>query len=52
MRSITLPFVSGWLQGERNWGRPADILVMPDGALLVSDDQIGAIYRIVWTGGE
>ena len=47
-----LPFVSGWLQGERNWGRPADILVMPDGALLVSDDQLGAIYRIVWTGGE
>ena len=45
-----LPFVSGWLQGERNWGRPADVLVMPDGALLVSDDDLGAIYRVVWTG--
>ena len=39
-------FASGWLQGEENWGRPNDVLVMPDGALLVSDDQAGAIYRI------
>ena len=23
------------------WGRPADVLVMPDGALLVSDDRRG-----------
>ncbi len=41
-----LPFVEGWLQGERNWGRPADVLVMPDGALLISDDQGGIIYRV------
>jgi glucose/arabinose dehydrogenase len=27
-------------------GRPVDVLVMPDGALLVSDDHAGAIYRI------
>ncbi len=40
------PFVEGWLQGESAWGRPADVLVMPDGALLVSDDLAGAIYRI------
>ena len=40
------PFAEGWLQGQDNWGRPADVLVMPDGALLVSDDQAGAIYRI------
>jgi glucose/arabinose dehydrogenase len=39
-------FASGWLQGEENWGRPNDVLVMPDGALLVSDDQAGVIYRI------
>src|SRR5438034_8920952 len=30
------PFAEGWLQGTRPWGRPADVLVMPDGALLVS----------------
>jgi len=39
-------FAEGWLQGEKAWGRPADVLVMPDGALLVSDDSAGAIYRI------
>jgi glucose/arabinose dehydrogenase len=25
-----------------------DVLVMPDGALLVSDDRAGAVYRITW----
>jgi glucose/arabinose dehydrogenase len=40
------PFAEGWLQGGKAWGRPADVLVMPDGALLVSDDSAGVIYRI------
>ena len=40
------PFAEGWLQGERAWGRPADVLVAPDGSLLVSDDEAGAVYRI------
>jgi glucose/arabinose dehydrogenase len=40
------PFITGWLQGERAWGRPADVLVLPDGSLLVSDDLAGAIYRV------
>ncbi|MBI5258234.1 MAG: PQQ-dependent sugar dehydrogenase [Burkholderiales bacterium] len=44
------PFVTGWLQGEAAWGRPADVLVAPDGSLLVSDDLAGAIYRIRYTG--
>ena len=39
-------FAEGWLQGVENWGRPTDLLQMPDGSLLVSDDQAGAIYRI------
>ena len=39
-------FAEGWLQGTNAWGRPVDVLVMPDGALLVSDDQAGVIYRI------
>lgn len=43
-------FARGWLQGEQAWGRPVDVLVMPDGALLVSDDRAGAIYRIVYEG--
>jgi glucose/arabinose dehydrogenase len=40
------PFAEGWLQQGRAWGRPVDVIVMPDGALLVSDDQAGVIYRI------
>ena len=40
-------FAEGWL-GEDNtaWGRPVDVLAMPDGGLLVSDDLAGVIYRI------
>jgi glucose/arabinose dehydrogenase len=44
------PFAEGWLQGESAWGRPADVLVAPDGSLLVSDDTAGAIYRIRYRG--
>ena len=40
------PFVTGWLQGENAWGRPADVLVLPDGSLVISDDQTGALYRV------
>ena len=43
------PFVTGWLQGEANWGRPVDIEIMPDGSMLISDDQKGAVYRISYT---
>jgi glucose/arabinose dehydrogenase len=42
------PFAQGWLQGSEAWGRPVDVQVMPDGALLVSDDRAGAIYRITY----
>lgn len=42
-------FADGWLQDDGAWGRPVDVLVMPDGALLVSDDRAGAIYRISYT---
>jgi glucose/arabinose dehydrogenase len=44
------PFAEGWMQNERVWGRPADVLVAPDGSLLVSDDHAGAIYRIRYKG--
>ncbi|MEN8135552.1 MAG: sorbosone dehydrogenase family protein [Thermodesulfobacteriota bacterium] len=39
-------FAKGWLQDGKAWGRPVDLLVMPDGALLVSDDKAGVVYRI------
>lgn len=41
-------FADGFLQGEEAWGRPVDLLVQPDGSLLLSDDRQGAIYRISW----
>jgi glucose/arabinose dehydrogenase len=41
-------FAEGFLdkESDKAWGRPVDILVMPDGSLLVSDDHANAIYRI------
>jgi glucose/arabinose dehydrogenase len=42
------PFAEGFLQDRRSWGRPVDLLQMPDGSLLVSDDTGGAIYRVTY----
>ncbi|MDR3616976.1 MAG: PQQ-dependent sugar dehydrogenase [Candidatus Obscuribacterales bacterium] len=40
-------FAEGWLQDDgKPFGRPNDLCIMPDGALLISDDFGGAIYRI------
>jgi glucose/arabinose dehydrogenase len=43
-------FAEGFLDkaSDESWGRPVDVLVMPDGALLVSDDTANAIYRITY----
>jgi glucose/arabinose dehydrogenase len=42
------PFMTGLLDEGKNefHGRPTYVLQMPDGALLVSDEQNGATYRI------
>jgi glucose/arabinose dehydrogenase len=42
-------FADGWLQDEKVFGRPVDLLVLRDGSLLVSDDQNGVIYRITYS---
>jgi glucose/arabinose dehydrogenase len=42
-------FASGWLENNQPWGRPAYLYQMPDGSLLVSDDFVGAIYRISYS---
>lgn len=42
-------FAEGWLQNGRPWGRPVDVQVTVDGALLVSDDFANAIYRISYS---
>jgi glucose/arabinose dehydrogenase len=39
--------IDGWKNKNNTiWGRPVDVLEMPDGALLISDDYAGAVYRI------
>jgi glucose/arabinose dehydrogenase len=53
------PFVDGFLKGVRGTpsagratgdasARPADVLVMPDGSLLISDDQGRRIFRVTY----
>jgi glucose/arabinose dehydrogenase len=39
-------FISGWLRGYRVTARPVDVIVGKEGALYVSDDMRGAIYRV------
>ncbi|MAL48251.1 MULTISPECIES: SMP-30/gluconolactonase/LRE family protein [unclassified Methylophaga] len=39
-------FIDGWLKDGEAWGRPTDVLQLPDGSVLVSDDFNGVIYRV------
>jgi len=41
-------FAEGWLENGKAWGRPVDILQLPDGSLLVSDDHANVVYRIAY----
>jgi glucose/arabinose dehydrogenase len=40
----------GFVIGNEAWGRPAGLLVLPDGSLLVSDDFGGRIFRVRYVG--
>lgn len=42
------PFADGFLRDGESFARPVDVMVMPDGALLLSDDRSGTIYRITY----
>jgi glucose/arabinose dehydrogenase len=42
--------VRGWNAGGDVWGRPAGLLQLPDGSLLISDDFGGRIFRLRYTG--
>ena len=39
-------FITGFLQNNNYIGRPVDVMNMPDGSMLVSDDYNGAVYRV------
>ena len=44
-----IPFIEGFLQKDgKVTGRPVDVLVASDGALFISDDYSGVIYRVVY----
>ncbi|GIW04361.1 MAG: L-sorbosone dehydrogenase [Thermomicrobiales bacterium] len=46
-----MDFAMGWQDDNGNrWGRPAGIVMAPDGSIIVSDDDAGVLYRITYTG--
>jgi glucose/arabinose dehydrogenase len=48
----SVPFAEGWLVPDTGeyLGRPVDVEPLADGSLLVSDDLVGAVYRISHEG--
>jgi glucose/arabinose dehydrogenase len=46
----SIPFAEGWNDNGIYNGRPVDVAQLYDGSLLVSDDLVGAIYRIWYDG--
>ena len=45
-------FVSGFLSGDDVIGRPAELAEGSDGAIYISDDYAGAVYRVAYGEGE
>jgi glucose/arabinose dehydrogenase len=46
----SIPFAEGWNDNGHYLGRPVDVQQYWDGSLLVSDDLVGAVYRIWYDG--
>lgn len=46
----SVPFAEGWNDNGIYNGRPVDVVQLYDGSLLISDDLVGAIYRIWYDG--
>jgi len=43
-------FADGWLDANGVYkGRPVDVAPMKDGSILISDDYVGAIYRVTYS---
>src|SRR5262249_25334326 len=42
------PFITGFIENNNYLGRPADLLVLKDGSMLISDDYNGALYRVTY----
>ncbi|MFO1039906.1 MAG: PQQ-dependent sugar dehydrogenase [Geminicoccaceae bacterium] len=49
----SVPLAEGWLARSGEYlGRPVDVAPLPDGSILVSDDLLGALYRITYVAPE
>src|SRR6516165_6828144 len=46
------PFITGFIENNNYLGRPADLLVLKDGSMLISDDFNGAAYRVTYDGAS
>jgi len=44
------PFIKGWEEDGNVRGRPVDVINMPDGSILISDDHADAVYRVTYNG--
>jgi len=42
------PFITGFIQNNNYIDRPVDMMNMPDGSMLVSDDFNGAVFRVFY----
>jgi glucose/arabinose dehydrogenase len=42
------PFITGFLVNNNYIGRPVDVMNMPDGSMLISDDWNGVVYRLTY----
>ncbi len=40
--------ITGWLVNGQYWGRPVDVVFGKDGAMYISDDAGGAVYRVTF----
>jgi glucose/arabinose dehydrogenase len=48
-------FITGWMLSPDSldvWGRPAGLLVLKDGSLLIADDAAGKIWRVTYRGAK
>ena len=48
-QNTAMSFISGWLQDEKVFGRPSDLIVSSDGSLLIADDLAGSIYKVSYS---
>jgi glucose/arabinose dehydrogenase len=47
---VPTDLVSGWTNGTNYWGRPVDVAVDAHGAIFITDDNSGTIYKLTNAG--